>query len=154
MAKGAFIHEPDPEFPGWHSWKLDDGTRFNSQGLGRMIIRREGDLGARLRFVETEARHSNIHGNVHGGVTLALIDVAMFAAIYTVLGADAAGSVTLDLHSQFIGAGQIGDPVDVVCEVMKETRRLVFLRGTVEQGDHLVASFMGTLRKPSVVAAP
>jgi hypothetical protein len=32
---------------------------------------------------------------------------------------------------------------------MKETRRLVFVRGTVEQGDHLVASFMGTLRKPS-----
>ncbi|MFC0204828.1 PaaI family thioesterase [Novosphingobium soli] len=146
---GTFIHEPDPDFPGWHSWRLDDGSRFNSQGLGRMIIRREGERGARVRLVEPETRHSNLHGNVHGGVTLALIDVAMFAAIYTVLGADAAGSVTLDLHNQFIGAGRVGEPLDVVCEVMKETRRLVFLRGTVEQDEHLVSSFVGTLRKPS-----
>lgn len=149
MAKGAFIHEPDPEFPGWYTWKLDDGTRFNSQGLGRMVIRREGERSARLRLLEVETRHSNLHDNVHGGVTLALIDVGMFAAIYSVLGADAAGSVTLDLHNQFIGAGRVGQPLDVVTEVMKETRRLVFLRGTVEQGDHLVASFVGTLRKPS-----
>lgn len=115
-----------------------------------MLIRCEGERSARLRLIEAEQRHSNIHNNVHGGVTLALIDVAMFATIYAVLGADAAGSVTLDLQNQFIGAGRIGEPLDVISEVMKETRRLVFLRGTVEQGDHLVASFMGTLRKPSV----
>jgi acyl-coenzyme A thioesterase PaaI-like protein len=60
------------------------------------------------------------------------------------------GSVTLDLHNQFIGAGQIGEPLDVLCEVMRETGRLVFLRGSVEQGDRLVSSFLGTLRKPSV----
>ncbi|AXB76938.1 PaaI family thioesterase [Novosphingobium sp. P6W] len=147
---GTFIHEPDPEFPGWHSWRLNEGTRFNTHGLGRMLIRREGEKSARLRLVDVESHHSNVHDNVHGGVTLALIDVAMFASIFTVLGADAAGSVTLDLHNQFIGAGRIGQPLDVISEVVKETRRLVFMRGTVEQGDHLVASFVGTLRKPSV----
>lgn len=146
----AFIHEPDPEFPGWNTWRLNEGLRFNTQGLGRMIIRREGECSARLRLLEAEQRHSNLHDNVHGGVTLALIDVAMFATIYAVLGADAAGSVTLDLHNQFIGAGRVGKPLDVVSEVMRETRRLVFLRGTVEQDDHLVSSFVGTLRKPSV----
>jgi uncharacterized protein (TIGR00369 family) len=146
----SFIHAPDPEFPGWASWQLHDNSRFNTQGLGRMLIRCEGERSARLRLIEAEQRHSNIHNNVHGGVTLALIDVAMFATIYAVLGADAAGSVTLDLQNQFIGAGRVGEPLDVVSEVMKETRRLVFLRGTVEQGDHLVASFMGSLRKPSV----
>lgn len=146
----AFIHEPDPEFPGWHTWKLNEGSRFNSQGLGRMLVRREGDRSARLRLVEAGKQHSNVLDAVHGGVTLALIDVGMFAAMFTVIGADAVGAVTLDLQNQFIGAGRIGQPLDVVSEIMKETRRLVFVRGTVEQDDHLVASFMGTLRKPSL----
>ncbi|PNU05030.1 PaaI family thioesterase [Novosphingobium guangzhouense] len=146
---GAFIHVPDPEFPGWHTWQLNEGSRFNSQGLGRMIVRREGGRAARLRLVDVGAKHSNVLDAVHGGVTLALIDVGMFAAMYTVIGEDAVGAVTLELTNQFIGAGRVGEPLDVIAEIMKETRRLVFVRGTVEQGDHLVASFMGTLRKPS-----
>jgi acyl-coenzyme A thioesterase PaaI-like protein len=146
---GVFIHEPDPEFPGWSTWKLNEGSRFNSQGLGRMIVRREGERGARLRLVEAGLQHSNVLDAVHGGVTLALIDVGMFATMFVVLGEDAVGAVTLELSNQFIGAGRIGEPLDIVAEIMKETRRLVFVRGTVEQGDHLVASFMGTLRKPS-----
>jgi acyl-coenzyme A thioesterase PaaI-like protein len=148
VGQSAFVHEPDPDYPGWHTWGLDDDVRFNSQGLGRMLIRREGDRSARMRLLEAEPRHSNVLDNIHGGVTLALIDVGIFAATYVVLGTDAVGSVTLDLHSQFIGAGRIGHPVDVIAEVMKETGRLVFLRGTVEQDDHLVASFVATLRKP------
>lgn len=146
---GAFVHEPSPDYPGWHTWTLNDDRRFNSQGLGRMLIRREGERGARTRLLDVETRHSNVQDNIHGGVTLALIDVAMFGTIYTVLGADAAGSVTIDLHTQFIVAGRTGQPLDVVAEVMKETGRLVFLRGTVEQDDDLVSSFIGTLRKPS-----
>ena len=51
-----------------------------------------------------------------------------------------------------IGAGRPGVPLEALVEVMRETRRLVFLRGTVVQGDgdeHLVASFSGIVRKPS-----
>ena len=145
-----FIHEPAPGHPGWFTWTLDDDTRFNAVGLGPMIIRREGARSARVRLLDLERRHSNMHGNVHGGVTLAFVDVAMFATMFSVLGAQVSGSLTLDLHNQFIGAGQIGEPLDVLCEVMRETGRLVFLRGSVEQGDRLVSSFLGTLRKPSV----
>lgn len=146
----AFIHEPAPGHPGWLTWNLEDDTRFNAVGLGPMIIRREGERSACVRLIDLETRHSNMHGNVHGGVTLAFIDVAMFATMFCVLGAEVTGSVTLDLHNQFIGAGRIGAPLDVVCEVMRETGRLVFLRGTAEQGDNLVSSFVGTLRKPSL----
>ena len=146
----AFLHEPDPAHPGWHTWNLADDTRFNSVVMGKIIVRREGSQAARLRMLETATRHGNLHSNVHGAVTLGLIDIAMFATVYTVLGADAAGSVTLDLNCQFIGSGRIGEPLDAISEVMKETRRLVFLRGTVEQGDHLVASYLGTIRKPTV----
>jgi uncharacterized protein (TIGR00369 family) len=143
----AFIHQPDPEHAGWHTWDLADTALFNPVVMGRLIVRPEGKNGARVRMLETAAHHSNLQGKVHGGVTLALIDIAMFATIHTVLSGDAAGAVTLDLHNQFVGAGSIGEPLDVVCEVMKETGRLVFVRGTVEQDATLVANFIGTLRK-------
>ncbi len=145
----GFRCEPAPDHPGWLDWDLEDDTRFNAVGLGRMILRCEGERSARVRLLDVERRHSNLHGNVHGGVTLAFIDVAMFATTFSVLGSEIYGAVTLDLHNQFIGAGQIGKPLDVVCEVMRETGRMVFLRGTVEQDDNLVSSFLGTLRKPS-----
>lgn len=148
--KDIFVHEPDPEFPGWHSWTLKEGQRFNSHALGRMIVRREGDRGARVRLLDVTLKHSNVLDAVHGGVTLSLIDTGMFATAFVVLGPEAVGGVTLELSNQFIGAGRLGEPLDVVAEVMRETRRLVFVRGTVEQDDHLVASFMGTLRKPSL----
>ncbi|MEJ2411100.1 MAG: PaaI family thioesterase [Novosphingobium sp.] len=145
----VFAYEPSPEYPGWHTWNLEDPTRFNGAGLGAILVRAESERSARLRLIEPGRQHTNMQDNIHGGVTLALIDIAMFAAMHVTLGVDPAGSVTLDLHNQFIGAGRVGKPLDAVIEVVKETRRLVFLRGTVEQGDHLVANFIGTLRKPS-----
>lgn len=146
-----FEYEPDPDHPGWHSWNLADDTRFNAQTMGHMLVRREGERVCRVRMFP-ERRHTNLLDMVHGAVTLALMDVALFAAMRTLLDGNAGGSVTLELSSQFIGAGQPEVPLDAVVEVLRETRRLVFLRGTVVQGEDdavLVASFSGLVRKPS-----
>ncbi|WP_062347264.1 PaaI family thioesterase [Novosphingobium sp. CCH12-A3] len=152
MSEQAFRYEPAEDYPGWFTWNLTDETRFNAQTMGRMLTRIEegadGIRRARLRMFP-ERRHSNLLDAVHGGVTLALIDIALFAAMRTLLSGDAAGSVTLDLSSQFIGAGRIGEPLDAVTEVLRETGRLVFLRGLVVQGDDMIAAFNGTIRKPS-----
>jgi len=148
----GFIYEPDPENPGWHRWELADDTRFNAQTMGRMLVRAESDRTCRVRMFP-ERKHSNLLDMVHGAVTLALVDIALFAAMRTLLNGNAGGSVTLELSSQFIGAGALDKPLDAVVEVMRETKRLVFMRGTVVQGEgdeHLVASFSGIVRKPSV----
>ncbi len=147
----GFIYEPDPENPGWHRWELADDTRFNAQTMGRMLVRAESDRTCRVRMFP-ERKHSNLLDMVHGAVTLALVDIALFAAMRTLLNGNAGGSVTLELSSQFIGAGALGKPLDAVVEVMRETKRLVFMRGTVVQGEgdeHLVATFSGIVRKPS-----
>lgn len=147
----GFIYEPDPENPGWHRWELADDTRFNAQTMGRMLVRAESNRTCRVRMFP-ERKHSNLLDMVHGAVTLALVDIALFAAMRTLLNGNAGGSVTLELSSQFIGAGALGKPLDAVVEVMRETKRLVFMRGTVVQGEgdeHLVASFSGIVRKPS-----
>ena len=144
-------HEPDPDNPGWHTWNLADNTRFNAQTMGHMLVRKDSDTLCRVRMFP-ERRHTNLLDMVHGAITLALIDVSLFASMRMLTGGDAGGSVTLELSSQFIGAGKPGIPLDAVVEVMRETKRLVFLRGTVVQGEadeHLVASFSGIVRKPS-----
>ena len=148
----AFTYGPSADHPGWYTWDLNDEDRFNAFVMGRLLVRREdlpgGGPAVRLRMFP-ERRHSNLLDAVHGGITLALIDVSLFACMRHAIDGDAAGSVTLDLSTQFIGAGIVGKPLDAVVEVLRETRRLLFLRGTVVQDEHLVAAFHGTVRKPS-----
>lgn len=96
--------------------------------------------------------HINATGRIHGGVTLGLIDVALFAAMYLLRGSPIAGAVTLDIQTQFVGPGDPGRPLDAVVEVLRETRRMGFLRGLIMQETDIVASFTGIIRKPSETA--
>lgn len=144
----GFISEPDPDNPGWMRWRLADPTRYNEAVLGKMILRAEGPDHCRVRIFP-QRHHTNNSDNVHGAVTLGLIDIALFCTMQQLRGIDAAGSVTLGIETQFIGPGDPARPLDAVVEVLRETRRLGFLRGLVEQDGDLVASFGATLRKPS-----
>jgi uncharacterized protein (TIGR00369 family) len=140
----TFLYEEDPDHPGWMRWGFTDPTRYNSF-LGPMLVKVDAGI-ARVRMTP-ERRHSNLRDNVHGGAMLGFIDVALFAASRS-FGLIAAGSaVTLDLSVQFIGGGQIGELLEAQVELLKETGRLLFLRGLVVQGDEKVASFTGTIRK-------
>jgi acyl-coenzyme A thioesterase PaaI-like protein len=62
---------------------------------------------------------------------------------------EAGTAVTLDLSVQFIGAGLVDEPLDAEVELLKETGRLLFMRGLVLQGETRVAAFSGTIRKPT-----
>ena len=140
---------------GWLSWDLKDPTRFNSF-VEPLMVRVEPDTPdgrpqARVRMVP-ERKHSNLGDNVHGAVSLALVDIALFAASHQFGALNAGHSVTLDLSTQFVGAGRLGEPLDAVVELVRETGRLIFLRGLVVQGaadEHIVLTFAGTIRKAS-----
>lgn len=140
---------------GWISWNLMDPSRFNSI-IEPLSVRVEpstsdGRPRARVRMLPTR-QHSNLGDNVHGAVTLALVDIALFAASHQFGALNIGHSVTLDLSTQFVGAGRIGEPLDALVELVRETGRLIFLRGLVVQGDndrHIVLSFSGTIRKAS-----
>ena len=140
----AFFFGEDPDHPGWHSWQLRDDTRYNGF-LGPLLVRREGDI-ARVRMMPLH-KHSNLADAVHGGTTLGFIDVALFGASRVFGLIEAGTAVTLDLSVQFIGAGKTGVMMEAEVELLRETRRLLFLRGLVTQGDDKVAAFSGTIRK-------
>ena len=145
MTEPLIRYEDDASEPGWHRWQFRDDTRFNAF-LGPMHVRMEDEV-ARVRI--TPAReHTNMRDHVHGGALLGFMDVALFAAArgFGVLGAG--GAVTLDLSAQFIGAGLAGEPLEARIELLRETGRMLFLRGlVVQEGRPTIASFTGTLRK-------
>ena len=142
------VTEELPDHPGWRSWRFSDPTRFN-QLMGPLMYRVDDGV-ARVRWTP-EHRHSNLRDNVHGGALLAFIDVVLFAAARGFGLITAGTAVTLDLNTQFIGGGSIGVPLEAQVELLKETGRLLFLRGLVVQGadEAKVAAFSGTIRKPS-----
>ena len=130
---------------GWFTWNLADRTRYNTAVLGDMHVRREGDQ-CRLRMFP-ERKHTNLGDNIHGAATLGLIDIALFATMHAVGAGDAGPSVTVELSSQFVGAGDPERPLDAVTEIVRETGRMLFLRGQCVQGDDVVASYSGIVRK-------
>jgi uncharacterized protein (TIGR00369 family) len=145
VTEPLFRYEEDPAEPGWHHWQFRDETRFNAF-LGPMHVRMEDEI-ARVRIVPRR-EHSNMRDHVHGGALLGFMDVALFAASrgFGVLGAG--GAVTLDLSAQFIGGGVVDEPMEARIELLRETGRMLFLRGLIVQdGRPTIASFTGTLRK-------
>ena len=142
----VFEHGPDPDNPGWHRWDLKDETLFNRAVMGKLITRVDDDGKARLRMVP-ERRHLNLQGVVHGAITLSLIDISLFVTMHRIGTGNAGPSVTLELSTQFVGAGDGSRPLDAVTEIVRETGKLVFIRGMVVQDGDTVASFSGIVRK-------
>jgi uncharacterized protein (TIGR00369 family) len=140
----AITHRPDPDHPGWSTWELPDPGRYHGT-IGKLLVRADGPGKARCRMFPDEA-HTNLGGVVHGGAILTFIDMALFAG-GTMAGAGVARAVTLDLSTQFLSPGRVGIPLDAEVELLRETGRLAFFRGRLVQGDALVASFAGALRK-------
>ncbi|MHA7818463.1 MAG: PaaI family thioesterase [Erythrobacter sp.] len=142
----VFEHGPDSENPGWRHWNLKDETLFNGAVMGKLITRVDDDGKSRLRMFP-ERKHENLQGIIHGAVTLALIDISMFVTMHTIGTGNAGPSVTLELSTQFVGGGDPTRPLDAVNEIVRETGRLVFIRGQVLQGEDVVASHSGIVRK-------
>jgi uncharacterized protein (TIGR00369 family) len=143
----SFISVESAEHPGWMTWDLSDASRFNAV-LGKMLVRRDGDV-ARVRIFPKQI-HTNMNDNVHGGVSLTFADISLFAGARVLGMATADNAVTLDLSMQFLGAGIAGLPLDAEVELLRETGRLVFLRGIISQEHGRVAAFSGTLRKATL----
>ncbi|MGB3710707.1 MAG: PaaI family thioesterase [Erythrobacter sp.] len=130
---------------GWYSWNLVDRTRYNTAVLGEMRVRGEGSA-CRLRMFP-ERRHTNLGDNIHGAATLGLIDIALFATMHVVGSGNAGPSVTVELSTLFVGAGDPDKPLDAVTEIVRETGRMLFLRGKCVQDDDVIASYSGIVRK-------
>lgn len=139
-----FLYQPDPDNPGWHLWQLKDEGRFNAL-LGDFLVRRDG--GRVIVRLTPHRGLTNFMDRVHGGALMGFIDSAMFAGARLLASSGTEDGVTVDLSVQMVGGADPARPVDAVVELTRETRRLLFLRGTLEQGDEIVAAYVATIRK-------
>ena len=143
----GFTFDDDPELPGWKRWSINDPTRFNAV-FGPLSVRIEDGI-ARVRIVPRPT-HANLRDNVHGGALLAFIDMAIFAAARSFGVVVAGTAATLDLATQFIAGAPIADgAIEARVELLRETGRLLFMRGLIVQGETVIASFTATIRKPA-----
>ncbi len=124
------------------------GGDGHNAGYGRMLCRPEGERLARVR-IQTGARAANVNGRIHGGFMLSFLDQALFVAPRMLRIIEVAGAVTLGVSTQFLAPGRVTEPLDCVVEIVRETGKLLFLRGTLEQGDELLLTYQATLRKLS-----
>src|SRR3546814_13244532 len=111
--------------------ELSIPSRFTSL-LGQFRVRVESE-GACL-CMNRRTEHSNLQDNVRVGSLMAFIDIALFAASRGFGAIEAGTAVTLDLSVQFIGAGKVNEPLEAQVDLLRETGRLLFLRGLVEIG--------------------
>lgn len=123
------------------------------QGLGWVRVRSTGFVDLigplwsnpegghhRCGFV-VRGKHDNSAERAHGGMIMAFGDEAMgVTASATRPGIQL---FTISFDCQFIGGAKLGDFVEIDCEIVRETKSLVFMRGTCFVGESVVATCGG-----------
>lgn len=140
-------YAPDPDRPGRLIRTETAEDRFlDVYGRIEAWIDEHGHarIGLELRNL-----HRNLSGNAHGGFLLALVDHALFVGP-ALLGIEGAvGGVTMDVSAQFLAPAVVDARVEAAVEVLRETHRTLFVRGTLEQSGEPVVAFSGMVRKAS-----
>ena len=83
--------------------------------------------------------HLNPHGTLHGGVISSLADIAMGVAIRTL----GKVGVTVNLNTNFLAPGKLGDRITVCGKVVHEGNSLVSTECTITQDKALLAQTTG-----------
>jgi len=86
------------------------------------------------------------HGNsascvVHGGALATAFDVALGNASWDAASQKPCATVQLNIH--YVGALQLGEFAEIAVELIKATRSLVFLRGTMRVDSRIIATADG-----------
>jgi uncharacterized protein (TIGR00369 family) len=91
-----------------------------------------GEPGAKTYAIRADARHMNRRGVLHGGMFMTLADLTLGQAVWDAT--DRAPIVTLNMQTHFLKSAVEGDIIQVVPELVRRTRSLIFMRGdfTVE----------------------
>ncbi|MGH8493049.1 MAG: PaaI family thioesterase [Moraxellaceae bacterium] len=106
-----------------------------------------------IRFAVNDFSH-NVIGTLHGGITYAMIDVASFMALASVMPEGQHG-VTVDIQVSVLRAANVGDAVHVRGRVDRVGRTLANMRAEAfvktPEGERLIAT--GTVVK-ALIPAP
>lgn len=123
------------EAEGWRPLRMGDVTEF----IGPYVQRRT-PKGYVYGF-QTDDRHANVNGVIHGGMLVTFVDQALGSTVYEALGRRR--GATAQLNTMFVGAVKPGEFLECDAEVVRITRSLVFIRGILRVGDRTVLAADG-----------
>ena len=120
-------------------WKRMGRAAGFSELAGPFWSRRDGD---EWRYgALAEPKHMNNRGVVHGGLLLTLADHALGFAVWEHVGRASCATIQLDM--QFLDAVRPGDFVEVDPAIVRATRSVVFVRGSLAVAGRTVAAANG-----------
>ena len=129
----------DQGTPEWR--QISDGG-FNSH-IGPISFARTGEAAWQGRL-ELAQKHMNLGGVCHGGVYMALADVAMGIAAHEVLEGRGA---TIDLDAHFLAAAKLGQILVADVQLGRAVSGIVFLRATLSAGGREVMTASGIWKR-------
>ena len=92
-----------------------------------------------------QPHHCNTQATLHGGMLMTFADFALcLIAIWDQPGEKC---VTVSFNCEFSAAGQLGDRVESVGEVVRRTGSLVFVRGQISSGDRTLLNYSGIVKR-------
>lgn len=112
-----------------------------SELIGPLYIDRSGPVP--VLGVEVEARHANRRGRAHGGLLMALSDIALSRAVFEHL-PPGATMATADLHIAFLNGVEQGAWLTAVPSVDRAGRALIHASCDVRAGEEVVARVLAT----------
>lgn len=139
---GAPVELTEGPFKGWLTW--GDGRDPFETLVGPLVFRTEADGTQRAAFLP-ERKHLNGGGAIHGGALMSFADFALFGIAHQVL--QDTFAVTVTFNAEFVGAGREGEVIEAHGRVIRATKSLVFVQGTLVQGGDTLLAFSGTLKK-------
>ena len=126
--------------PGYRSYHYEDPFENCIGPLGYKVE------GGRISFVfDAQPQHRNSSDSLHGGMLMTFADYAVcLTAVWDQPGEKC---VTVLFNCEFVAAGRVGDRVESVCEVVRRTRSLTFVRGRVCVGDRVLLNCSAIVKR-------
>jgi uncharacterized protein (TIGR00369 family) len=103
--------------------------------IGPNYLKEENGV-ERYGFV-VETKHLNRSNGLHGGMASAYLDMSLARTIATTQ--KLPHIATIHLGIEYIDVARVGDFVEVKAEIVRATRSVVFVRGSLVAGDRVIA---------------
>lgn len=129
----------------WRALEGSQGPSFE-QALPPLDVRAPAPSLAEMRVVPNAAC-ANVMGGLHGGFLAACAEQSLFLPLYLHGRCSRGGIVVIDFHLSYLAGGDLSTPIVAKLELLRETGRMGFVRGTLWQGDKALVSYSGTVRK-------